>query len=391
MDQQQRIQNVHMNGGTGETSYSANSSVQKKVILITRPIVEEAILDMLSKLYDSTTIPAATSKPGKTTIGIAELGCSSGPNALSVVSHVLETIYNKNRESGVVTPEILVFLNDLPGNDFNTIFKDVGSFQDELKTTEGEGFGPCFVAGMPGTFYGRLFPSGTLHFVHSSYSLHWLSQAPEEIKKTNKGNFYITKSSPASVVTAYLNQFKKDFRVFLECRSEELVEGGRMVLTLVGRSSSEDPTSKECCSFWELLSMSAHDMVLQGAIEDENLNLFNFPNYFPSPEEVKYVINGEGSFTINQLETFHVSWDCSDPKGDENSVTNKLRSAYYMANIFRAVSEPLLANHFGKEIMDQLYDRFRERMAEYATKEKTQFTTLVISMTKGQKLPNSEI
>ncbi|XP_026451058.1 salicylate carboxymethyltransferase-like [Papaver somniferum] len=163
-----------------------------------------------------------------------------------------------------------------------------------------------------------------------------------------------------------------------------------MVLTLVARSSSEDPTSKECCSFWELLSMSAHDMVLQGAIEEENLNLFNFPNYFPSPEEVKCIINGEGSFTINQLETFHVSWDCSDPKGDE-SVTNKLRSAYYMANVFRAVSEPLLANHFGEEIMDLLYDRFRERMAEYATKEKTEFTTLVISMTKGHKLPISEV
>ncbi|RZC49824.1 hypothetical protein C5167_018253 [Papaver somniferum] len=358
MDQQQRIQNVHRNGGTGETSYSANSSVQKKVILITRPIVEEAILNMLSNLYGNNTISAATSKPRKTTIGITELGCSSGPNALSVVSRTLEMIYNKHCESGIVMPEILVFLNDLPSNDFNTLFKDVGNFCDDLRRTKGDDSGPCFAAGMPGTFYGRLFPSDTLHFVHSSYSLHWLSQ--------------------------------KDFKIFLECRSEELVEGGRMVLTLVARSSSEDPTSKECCSFWELLSMSAHDMVLQGAIEEENLNLFNFPNYFPSPEEVKCIINGEGSFTINQLETFHVSWDCSDPKGDE-SVTNKLRSAYYMANVFRAVSEPLLANHFGEEIMDLLYDRFRERMAEYATKEKTEFTTLVISMTKGHKLPISEV
>ncbi|KAI3941873.1 hypothetical protein MKW98_009083 [Papaver atlanticum] len=389
MDQQQCIQNVHMNGGTGETSYSANSSVQKQVILITRPIVEEAILDMLSKLYNNTTISAATSsKPRKTTISIAELGCSSGPNARLVISRVLDAIYDKHYKSGTVTPEILVFLNDLPGNYFNTIFKDVGSFQDELKTTKGEVFGPCFVAGMPGTFYGRLFPSGTLHFVHSSYNLHWLSQAPEKIKKTNKGNFYITKPSPASIVTAYLSQFKKDFRVFLECRSEELVQGGRMVLTLVGMRSSKDPTSKECCSFWELLSMASHDM---GAIEKENLNSFNFPNYFHSPEEVKYVINSEGSLTINQLETFHVSWDCSDPKGDENPVTNKLRSAYYMSNIFREVSEPLLANHFREEIMDQLYGRFRERMEEYATQEKTEFINLVISMTKGQKLPNSEI
>ncbi|KAI3938471.1 hypothetical protein MKW92_030805 [Papaver armeniacum] len=169
---------------------------------MTKPKVEEAILNMLLNLYNNTTISAVTSNPQKTTIGIAELGCSSGPNAMLAISRILETIYNKHCESGIVMPEILVFLNDLPGNDFNTVFKDVGSFQDELRTTKGEGFGPCFVAGMPGTFYGRLFPSGTLHFIHSSNSLHWLSQAPEEIKKTNKGNFYITKSSPASVVTA---------------------------------------------------------------------------------------------------------------------------------------------------------------------------------------------
>ncbi|XP_069153311.1 S-adenosyl-L-methionine:benzoic acid/salicylic acid carboxyl methyltransferase 3-like isoform X2 [Solanum lycopersicum] len=30
--------------------------------------------------------------------------------------------------------------------------------------------------GVAGSFYTRLFPSNSLHFVHSSYSLHWLSQ-----------------------------------------------------------------------------------------------------------------------------------------------------------------------------------------------------------------------
>ncbi|XP_026430095.1 salicylate carboxymethyltransferase-like isoform X2 [Papaver somniferum] len=375
------IRNVHMNGGTSETSYSANSSVQKRAILITRPIVEEATLNVLSKSY----IFAAKSKLKRTTIGIAELDCASGPNALLVVSHILETIYNKHYRSGSVMPEILVFLNDLPGNDFNTLFKDVGSFCDELRRSNGDGFGPCFVAGIPGTFYGRLFPSDTLHIVHSSYSLQWLSQVPQGIEKSNKGNFYITKSSPPSVITAYLNQFKKDFRVFLECRSEELVNGGRMVLTLVGRSRS-DPTSKDCCSFWELLALSAHDMVLQGAIEKEKFDLFNIPNYFPSPEEVKSIILCEGSFTTNQLETFHVNWDGSDPKENANSVTrNKLESSHYAANILRAVSEPLLANQFGEEIMDKLYGRFRERIAEYAAKGKTEFTNLVISMTKMEK------
>ncbi|CAA3032622.1 SAM dependent carboxyl methyltransferase, partial [Olea europaea subsp. europaea] len=34
----------------------------------------------------------------------------------------------------------------------------------------------CFISCVPGSFYGRLFPKKSLHFVHSSSSLHWLSQ-----------------------------------------------------------------------------------------------------------------------------------------------------------------------------------------------------------------------
>ena len=48
--------------------------------------------------------------------------------------------------------------------------------------------------------------------------------------------------------------------MFLNCRAEELVTGGRMVLTFLGRSS-EDPSSKECCYIWELLALALNDMV----------------------------------------------------------------------------------------------------------------------------------
>ncbi|CDP16806.1 unnamed protein product [Coffea canephora] len=66
-----------------------------------------------------------------------------------------------------------------------------------------------------------------MHFIHSSYSLHWLSQVPrglvtEEGLPLNKGNIYIGKTSPKSVHDAYLDQFERDFTNFLSARADEI-------------------------------------------------------------------------------------------------------------------------------------------------------------------------
>ncbi|KAI3989203.1 hypothetical protein MKX01_033239 [Papaver californicum] len=157
-----------------------------------------------------------------------------------------------------------------------------------------------------------------------------------------------------------------------------------MVLTLLGRKSS-DPASKECCCLWELLVTAVKDMVIKGMVEEEKLDSFNFPNYFPSPEEVQSVIQGEGPFMVDKLQTYNVNWDGSDSCEDRSSLTAKFRSSYDIAKCIRVVSESLLLSHFGEEIIDELFRRYREIVATYATKEKTEYTNLVISMTKGGK------
>lgn len=75
----------------------------------------------------------------------------------------------------------------------------------------------------------------------------------------NKGKIYLSKTSPKSVHKAYALQFQSDFLVFLRSRSEEVVPGGRMVLSLLGRSSL-DPTTEESCYQWELLAQALMSM-----------------------------------------------------------------------------------------------------------------------------------
>ncbi|KAI5647604.1 hypothetical protein M9H77_33609 [Catharanthus roseus] len=357
---------LHMNVGSGNTSYANNSSVQQKVILMTRAITEEAIADLYSSL-----LPKA--------ICIADLGCSSGPNTLLAVSNIIKTVEKRRRSLGHKSPEYQIYLNDLPNNDFNNIFKSLSNFKEKLAKQMGPGFGSCFFSGVPGSFYGRLFPTKTLHFVHSSYSLMWLSKVPD-LTEVNKGNIYLSRTSPAGVVKAYLKQFQRDFSTFLKCRAEELVPGGAMVLTLLGRRS-HDHSSKESGYIYELLSMAINQLVSEGLIEEEKLDSFNIPEYTPSPAEVKYVVEEEGCFVISHLEATSVHWNASD-KSEFSAIGELKNSGYNVAKCIRAVTESLLVSHFGKDLMDDIFDKFKEILIECMSKEKTEFINVTVSMKK---------
>ncbi|KAK8569331.1 hypothetical protein V6N12_007861 [Hibiscus sabdariffa] len=145
----------------------------------------------LSMLRQAVLDFCCTDLPG--TVTIVDLGCSSGPNAFYAVSKIVNVMYKRCCELGRSEPEFRVFLNDLPGNDFNTIFQSLPAFQEKLQEGNGPKFEPLYVAGVPGSFYGRLFPSKTLHFVHSSSSLHWLSQRTSTNKQ--REDFHIKDKS----------------------------------------------------------------------------------------------------------------------------------------------------------------------------------------------------
>ncbi|XP_077210592.1 putative jasmonic acid carboxyl methyltransferase 1 isoform X2 [Tasmannia lanceolata] len=347
------VQNIlHMIGGEGDTSYANNSTIQRTAINKVRPIVEEAILDLYCISFPKKLI-------------MADLGCSSGPNAPLVLSNIIDAISMKCRELNHPLPEFQMFLNDLPGNDFNTIFRSLPGFYEKLKEEKGVDFGLCFVAGVAGSFYGRLFPTRSLHFVHSSYSLHWLSQVPQRLQITlNGGSIYLAKTSPLSVFKAYLAQFQNDFSLFLKLRSEEIVGGGRMVLTLIGKISS-DPSNIECC--WEPLAQALNDMVIQGVIEQERVDSFNLPYYAPSIHELKDIIETDGSFSLDRLEIIEPGY---------------FKSAQEAAKIVRAITESMLAGHFGEAILDDLFQRYEVVVAEYLSNEKANPIRLVLSMTR---------
>ncbi|KAJ9560036.1 hypothetical protein OSB04_005196 [Centaurea solstitialis] len=251
-------------------------------------------------------------------MGVADLGCSSGPNSLTVVSQIIYMVNNVSNQIGRHVVELSIFLNDLPGNDFNYVFQSLPKLYQKLK----------YDFGIEG-----LEPSIGNHL--------------------NKEKIYISKNSPASVVEAYQQQFHEDFSLFLRSRAEEMVSKGRMVLSFMGRRSS-DPRADETCDISELLAHALLSLALDGHLEKERIDSFNIPFYTPSLEEVQHQVKKEGSFVVECVDTVEMEWDVGDLGGLKESSGTRL------AKTFRAVLEPMLGIHFHleAEMMDELFRRY---------------------------------
>lgn len=112
---------------------------------------------------------------------IADLGCSCGGNTIFIIDVIVEHMSKRYEATGQEPPEFSAFFSDLPSNDFNTLFQllpplannGCGSMEECLASNSHRSY---FAAGVPGSFYRRLFPARSIDVFYSAFSLHWLSQ-----------------------------------------------------------------------------------------------------------------------------------------------------------------------------------------------------------------------
>lgn len=382
---------LRMNGGDGESSYARNSCFQEISLGFLRPFLEECIHEM--KLM----IPCEK-------FCIADLGCSAGPNTLVVAEAISMALQKKYAQSSsaLPIPELQVFFSDLPCNDFNLLFRSMppALLSSNMKQEEEEKVDMIngrnysllddhgnfismahqesrryFAAGVAGSFHTRLFPRNSLHFVYSSYSLHWLSRVPIEIKDKssrswNDKRVFISKDGPMEVAEAYLAQFQKDFSSFLVARAQEIVKGGCMFIYLSGRDTGDPRDQGASGVIGDTLEAAFNDMVAQGLIEVEKLYSFNLPFFAPCVEEVIAEFEKEGSFIVKRVLFLSGVVEKANRQGYMNIENmDKCQSFGKMiAKQFRAILEGLITSHFGGEIVESLFERFAVRAAENISK-----------------------
>ncbi|KAK9091364.1 hypothetical protein Sjap_024541 [Stephania japonica] len=283
-----------MNAGDGPNSYTQNSSYQRGGLNIVKEMIDEVISEKLD-------IDVLSSSE---LFSIADLGCSTGPNTFTVVQNIIDAVKLKFQSHSI---EFQVFFNDHVSNDFNTLFKSLPPSRT------------YFAGGQPGSFHGRLFPKASLHFVHSSYALHWLSVVPNEVVNEsspayNKGRIHYGNAAE-EVIDAYSAQFAKDFEAF--CKP-----GHKNFLV---------------------------DMTETGLVSEAQLDSFNLPVYNASLEELRALTVKNGRFSIERMEPVF-----------RYAPTAEMCTIHLRAGGM----ERVFSEHFGSEIMDEFFDRYAKNVAE---------------------------
>ncbi|KAM6568172.1 hypothetical protein CsatB_016157 [Cannabis sativa] len=217
-----------------------------------------------------------------------------------------------------------------------------------------------YAAGVPGSFYGRIFPDASLHLVHSSFTLHWLSQVPKEVNDKsslawNKGRVYYSNSKKDDqVIKAYKNQHEKDMAMFLKARAQEIVFGGLMMLIVLGIPNGIHHSESGGNKSFELIGSCLNDMVQKGIVSEEKVDSFNIPIYLMSPQEFEKSVNENGSFSIERLNVLpHVK------------VINGVGlNSHQITFCMRSTLGELIKQHFGEEIIDKLFDLYLQKVEE---------------------------
>lgn len=134
-----------------------------------------SMLHLLKGALDSVLLPSLEAP-----FAIADLGCSCGDNTLFIVDVIIKHLSKRYEALRLEPPEFQAYFSDLPSNDFNTLFQLLpplsvkGSLEECLAGDDGSR--SYYAAGVPGSFYRRLFPAKSINVFHSAFSLHWLSQ-----------------------------------------------------------------------------------------------------------------------------------------------------------------------------------------------------------------------
>lgn len=286
---------------------------------------------------------AAVPLPAAGPFGIADFGSSEGRNSMGPMAAAIATI--RGRAADV---PIAVTHTDVATNDFSSLFALL------------DGGPPSYLAGADGvygyavgrSFYGRLFPSESLHLGWSAIAVHWMSAIPCPIP----GHIFSTFARGA-VRDAFAARAAADWRAFLDARACELVPGGRLVVVASGAA---DDGMAGAEGLMTIADAALAAMVDAGELSAEARAAMAIPTYYRTRAEWEAPFAESAALAIEEM-TPVVLPDPFFPIYERTRDAQAFAASY--AAFFRAFSEPCLFGATGGAAADAFYARVRTAIA----------------------------
>ncbi|KAI7995260.1 putative S-adenosylmethionine-dependent methyltransferase [Camellia lanceoleosa] len=225
-------------------------------------------------------------------------------------------------------------------------------------------------------------PLSILH-IYSAFALQWLSRVPEKIldkdsSAWNKGNIFYTTASD-EVANAYAAQFAEDMGKFLNYRATEVLSGGLMLLLIPTAPDEFHRFDMFGGWIYDALGSSLMDMAKEGLINESQVDSFNMPLYIVRPKEMVKLVEMNACFSIEKIEMTTPLLRIDEPINMDTCTTH-----------IRAGNEKLIAEYFGNEIMDELFDRFYQKVAKLSMVDSKYKENTIVHCSETQNDVNLE-
>ena len=156
---------------------------------------------------------------------IVDYGSSQGKNSLAPMRIAIDAVRARTGKDRA----ILVYHEDQPSNDFNSLFELLDQNPDRYCLDDPQVF-PCAIGR---SFYENVLPANSVHIAWSAYAAMWVSRVPALIP----GHFFFARSS-GEVRAAFEQQGAQDWESFLRLRAGELRPGGCLVVCMPGADAA---------------------------------------------------------------------------------------------------------------------------------------------------------
>ncbi|MFM0340203.1 class I SAM-dependent methyltransferase [Paraburkholderia fungorum] len=311
-------------------------------------------------------------------IVIAEYGASQGRNSQLPMRVAITGLRSR------VGPDrpILVYHEDLPINDFGSLFEVLDSDPDRYVRDDPHVY-PCAIGR---SFYESVLPPAYVHLGWSSYAAMWLSRIPTPVAD----HIYVPCMKGAASV-AFREQGKRDWQKFLSLRAAELRPGGRLVVVLPG--ADDDGRTG-----FEPLMNDANDVLTQmadeGALtEDERAHMVLATFGRPLHELLTaFAIGGRFcALSVEHCERLPLPdavWDDFLQDGDGERMVSRYASFFrctFVPSLFLALAQPDDAQRKG-ELSDRFEHLLKERLGARREPIRSQVQMIVFARDSHPKV-----